>query len=263
MSNKYGFKTITLDIEDGVARLTLNRPERLNAINLALVKELNEAVNDIRENDKIRVLVITGAGTAFCAGGDIKEMETATQEHNQEQLRLSNQALYNLVNLDIPVVTAVNGYAFGAGFNLTLAGDMIIASDQAKFSLAFVNVGLVPEMGGTHFLPRLIGLAKAKELVFSGRQFDAHEAYDLGLITRVVDSESFHLEVDKVVKKLSQSPTIALGIAKKLLNSSLERDLKTTLDFEQVYCIRASQTRDHAEGILAFKEKRKPIFIGK
>ncbi|MCH6267561.1 enoyl-CoA hydratase/isomerase family protein [Neobacillus citreus] len=262
MSSAYEFQTITLDVEDGIARLTLNRPDRLNALNFALIKELDQAASIIQDINEIRVLVITGAGRAFCAGGDVKEMETTTQEQNQEALRLANRALYNIANLEVPVITAVNGYAFGAGFSLALAGDIIIASNQAKFSAAFVKVGLAPEMGGTHFLPRLIGLAKAKELVFSGRTIDAHVAFNLGLISSVVGFEEFNKVVEKEVKKLSQAPTKALGIAKKLLNHSLERDLKTSLIYEQVYCPRAAQTKDHEEAVRAFKEKREPVFTG-
>ena len=262
MSSVYEFKTISLDVEEGIAWITLNRPDSLNALNFALIKELDQAVSFIQDNNKIRVLVITGAGKAFCAGGDVKAMETMTQEDNQEALRLANRALYNIANLEVPVISAVNGYAFGAGFSLALAGDVIIASDQAKFSAAFVKVGLAPEMGGSYFLPRLIGLAKAKELVFSGRTLDAHEAYNLGLISRVVGYEEFNNEVEKEVNKLSQAPTKALGIAKKLLNHSLERDLNTSLIYEQVYCPRAAQTMDHKEAVRAFKEKRLPVFTG-
>jgi 2-(1,2-epoxy-1,2-dihydrophenyl)acetyl-CoA isomerase len=257
------FKTITLEINNKIATLTLNRPESLNAINLALARELDEATGYLQNNsNNIRVLVITGAGRAFCVGGDVKEMEIATPEHNQEELMRANQAIYKIANLDFPVISAINGHAIGAGLNLAMAGDILVASKRAKFSQAFVNVGLVPDLGGTYFLPRLIGFAKAKEMIFSGETIDALEAKNIGLINKVVDDEDFLMEIEKEAKKYSQKPTKALSISKKLLNTCYDRDLKTSLDYEQVYCSMAAQTEDHKEGVLAFIEKRKPNFTG-
>lgn len=257
---------VTYEInQDGVALVKLNRPAQLNALNSQMRVELSEIVRHIATDATVKALVITGEGRAFCAGGDIKEMSASGtpfdgRDRMREQLHKTILAIYNM---EKPVIMAVNGVAVGAGCNFALCGDIILASDQAKFSEIFVKVGLVPDAAGFYFLPRLIGLPKAKELVFRGNIIDACEAERIGLINRVVEHSKLLDEAMGLASELATGPTKAIGLAKTMLNQSLELDLAKSLDYEAMAQSIVKESEDHLEGVQAFKEKRKPHFQGK
>lgn len=194
------FETIIFEKKEGVGRFILNRPEAMNALNNKMREELISAIEETEKDIEIRVLVITGKGRAFCAGGDVKGMGTQERPINPSQIIL------RLANLEKPVISAVNGVAAGGGCNLALAGDIILASDQARFIQSFVRIGLVPDWGGMYFLPRLVGMAKAKELMFTGETIDAKEAERIGLVSKVIPMEEFEGAVNGLAKKLAAGP---------------------------------------------------------
>jgi 2-(1,2-epoxy-1,2-dihydrophenyl)acetyl-CoA isomerase len=251
------FETILFESDDKVAKVSLNRPDALNAINNKMRQELIAAIEEIGNNDQYRVFVMTGKGKAFCAGGDVKGMGTQERPINPSQIIL------RLASLDKPVISAVNGVAAGGGCNLALAGDIILASDQARFIQSFVRIGLVPDWGGMYFLPRLVGMAKAKELMFTGESIDAKEAERIGLVSKVISMEEFEATVNSLAKKLAAGPPRSLSLIKKILNWGQPSDLKTVMELEYLAQGICRETEDHKEGLKAFKEKREPNFTGK
>lgn len=258
------FTEITYNCTNGIATITLNRPESLNALSLSMAREITRAMERARADEDCKVVVITGAGRAFCAGGDIKAMKKGmTTVEGRNYVMEAGRVILAMRDLEKPVIAAVNGYAMGAGFNLALAADLIIAVKEAKFGQVFVQVGLAIDAGGSYFLPRAVGLARAKELVFTGRIIDAEEALSMGLINKVVEKENLEKEVFDLAARLAQGPTQALGLAKMLINNGLQADLETALAneaFAQSICM---QTEDHREGLAAFLEKRAPQFTGR
>ena len=251
------FETILFEKRESVVKITLNRPEAMNALNDKMREELIAAIKEIGNDDQYRVLVMTGKGKAFCAGGDVKGMETQERPINPSQIIL------RLANLEKPVISAVNGVAAGGGCNLALAGDIIVASDQARFIQSFVRIGLVPDWGGMYFLPRLVGMAKAKELMFTGETIDAREAERIGLVSKVISMEEFETTVDGLAKKLAAGPPKSLSLIKKILNWGQQSDLKAVMEMEYLAQGICRETEDHREGLKAFKEKREPDFIGR
>jgi 2-(1,2-epoxy-1,2-dihydrophenyl)acetyl-CoA isomerase len=251
------FETIIFEKKEGVGRFILNRPEAMNALNNKMREELISAIEETEKDIEIRVLVITGKGRAFCAGGDVKGMGTQERPINPSQIIL------RLANLEKPVISAVNGVAAGGGCNLALAGDIILASDQARFIQSFVRIGLVPDWGGMYFLPRLVGMAKAKELMFTGEAIDAREAERIGLVSKVFPSEEFEEAMNGLAKKLAAGPPKSMSLIKKILNWGQQSDLKTVMELEHLAQGICRETEDHKEGLKAFKEKREPNFIGK
>ena len=251
------FETIILGVEGNVAKIELNRPEAMNALSNKMREELISAVEEVEKNVEIRVLVITGKGKAFCAGGDVKGMGT------QERPIKPSQIILRLIHLEKPIISAVNGIAAGGGCNLALAGDIILASDQARFSQSFVRIGLVPDWGGMYLLPRLVGIAKAKELMFTGTMIDAREAEKIGLVSKVIPAEEFETAVNGLAKKLASGPPRALALSKKILNLGWNLDLASVMELEYVAQGICRETEDHKEGLRAFKEKREPRFVGR
>ncbi|MBC7344314.1 MAG: enoyl-CoA hydratase/isomerase family protein [Clostridia bacterium] len=258
------FSEINYNCTNGIATITLNRPESLNALSLSMAREIARAIEQVRADDDCKVVIITGAGRAFCAGGDIKAMQRGmTTVEGREYVMEVGRVILAMRDLEKPIIAAVNGYAMGAGFNLALAADLIIAAKEAKFGQLFVQVGLAIDAGGSYYLPRAVGLARAKELVFTGRIIDAGEAFSMGLINRVTEKESLEEEVVSLATGLARGPTQALGLSKILINSGLETGLEAALAneaFAQSICM---QTADHREGVAAFLEKRAPRFSGK
>lgn len=250
--------------ELGVAIIKLNRPKALNALNLQLRIDLWKTIERFATDDAVKVVLITGEGRAFCVGGDINEMDPKRKAFTARERIRSNvhQMIMTIYKMEKPVIIAVNGLAVGAGFNFALCGDIILASDQAKFSQSFVKVGLVPDCGGFYFLPRLIGLPKAKELVFRGKTISAEEAEKLGLINQVVPHDQLLPEAIELANELAQGPTRAIGLAKTMLNECYEMDLQKSLDYEALAQVITAQSDDHQEGVKAFTEKRKPKFKG-
>ena len=259
--------TVLTERAGGVLRITLNRPDSLNAFTRQLHGELAEALRAAERDAEARVLVITGAGRAFCAGQDLKEARQAGQD---DQPRLSgllrthyNVLIKRLRSLDKPVIAAVNGVAAGAGLGMALACDLRIASSGATFVSAFSAIGLVPDSGTFYHLPRLVGWAKAMELMLTSERVDADEALRLGLVNRVLPAEAFESGVRELAERLASGPTLAYGLIKRGLNRSLSADLDTVLEMEAQYQAVAGQSYDFREGVTAFLEKRKPRFEGR
>lgn len=258
------YENIILDEKEGVAVLTLNNPESRNPLTQETKTEMISALADVEQADEVRALVITGRGAAFCAGGDVKKIgQELTPEEIREVMQKSQQLLRRLINLEKPVIAAVNGDAFGMGCNLALVTDFPIASEKSRFSQVFVKLGLIPDFGALYFLPRLVGLWKSKELAYLGDVISAHEAEKIGLIYKVVPHEELEKEAMGLAGRLASMPTKAIGRAKRVLNQAFDMTLAEVLDEEIDAQIYLSQTEDHREGMRAFLEKRKPKFQGK
>jgi 2-(1,2-epoxy-1,2-dihydrophenyl)acetyl-CoA isomerase len=258
------YETILFDVNNGVATLTLNRPDVYNAFNEQLSSDVNDALKKTAKDKSIRVLIITGAGKAFCSGQDLKSISGNKNRSLSESLyKRYNPMIKAIRNLPIPVVCKLNGVAAGAGCSLALACDMIYASENASLIEVFVNVGLVLDSGSSYFLPRLIGSARAFELATLGSKVSAQQAADWGMINKVVNLEELDNEVNMVANYYASAPTKAIGLMKKMLNKSFSSDLDSMLEYE-AYCQEiAGRSEDYHEGVSAFVDKRKPNFKGK
>ncbi len=258
------YNTITYTLVDGVATLTLNRPDVLNAFNQAMTDEIQDALKKVERDEAARCLVITGAGRAFSAGEDLKSHAGETERSFADSLRNRyNPIIRKLRGLNKPVLGAVNGVAAGAGFSLALACDLRIASDKARFLQAFVRIGLVPDSGSSWFLPRLLGYAKAAELCMLGDEVNAQQALELGLVNRVVPADELAAATTEWAQRLAQGPTLALGLMKRALILGTQGTLDETLDYEVYGQEIAGHSEDAKEGSTAFLEKRKPTFTGR
>ncbi|MEM9887838.1 MAG: enoyl-CoA hydratase-related protein [Bacteroidota bacterium] len=257
--------TILFDQQKGIAKITLNRPKSYNSVTRELAFAFQEALDQCAADEGIRAVVITGAGKAFCAGQDIVEVTSAgkasvfttiLQEH-------FNPIITRIAQLEKPVLAAVNGVAAGAGANIALACDVVVASEAASFIQAFTKIGLIPDSGGTYFLPKLIGFQKALALALLGDKVNATEAEKMGMIYKVFSIESFEAEVQTLAMTLAQMPTKALALTKKAFRMSLTNTLEEQLTVEDELQSIASKTEDCKEGMMAFLEKRRPVFKGK
>ncbi len=258
------YKCLLYEIKDGVATLTLNRPERLNALGDTLRDDLHDAIVKTSENPDVRVMVITGAGKGFCSGGDVKAMSERRDRLLAEKIAPTRDlTVLAMRDAPQPIIAAVNGAAAGAGMNLALGCDIRIASTAAKFSQAFVKRGLHPDWGGTYFLPRVVGMAKAAELIFTGELIDAAEALRLGIVSRVVPPDELMSTAGELARKIAAGPPVAIRLAKRSLYGNAERDLRSALERETFSQNIASETEDAREGIRAFVEKRDPVFRGR
>lgn len=250
--------------KNGVCELRLNRPSVYNSFNKNMALALQSALDDCDKDENIRVILITGEGNAFCAGQDLAE---ATDPNGPELSSIVrdhyNPIIEKIRNIQKPVVAAVNGVAAGAGANIALACDITIAKKSASFIQAFSKIGLIPDSGGTFFLPRIIGMQKALALMMTGDKISAMEADQMNMIYKAVDDDIFENEVDTFCQKLAQMPTKALGLTKNAVNQSFKNDLTEQLELEELLQTEAGQTYDFKEGVQAFIEKRKPVFLGK
>ena len=257
--------SIEFKIEKNTAWISLNRPDVFNSFNREMALLLQKVLDDCASNADVRAMVITGNGKAFCAGQDLKEV--TTPELNPGFKKILEEHYNPIINrirtIEKPIIAAVNGVAAGAGANIALACDVVVASERASFIQAFSKIGLIPDSAGTFFLPRLIGFQKASALMMLGDKISAEEAQNLGMIYKVFAAEDFNAEVIVLAETLSQMPTKALGMTKRLLNQSLTNDLRSQLEIESKLQIEAAQSDDYAEGVAAFVEKRKPNFKGK
>lgn len=247
---------------DGVLWLTLNRPEARNAINHDLRRLLLKAITETAQDPKIRAVVIQGDEKAFCSGGDVKEMGV-DKSIVAMKLREGSAIIEGIANLAKPVIAGVRGHASGAGFSLAMACDHIVAQDDATFTSVFSKRGLIPDLSGTFWLARQVGLYRAKDIVFSARPVSAVEAHSLGLVTTLTSAKDYPSELAKVVKRFATGPTLAFGLAKRLLNHTFESDLATALERERLSQGELSTTSDHLNAIEAFKNKTEPTFEGR
>ncbi|UCF85214.1 MAG: enoyl-CoA hydratase/isomerase family protein [Desulfobacteraceae bacterium] len=258
------YKTIILEERDGLAVLTLNNPENRNPLTEETKSELISALTHVAQTDELRALVITAKGTAFCAGGDVKNVgKELTPDDIRAIMQKSQELLLRLVNLEKPGVAAVNGDAFGMGCNLVLATDFAIASEKSRFCEVFAKIGIVPDFGALYFLPRLIGLWKSKELIYLGDVISADEALKMGLVYQVVSHEQLEKTAMALASRLARMPTLAIGRAKRVLNKAFDMTLAEVLEEEISAQIYLSQTQDYREGMQALLEKRRPKFQGR
>ncbi|ALG74071.1 enoyl-CoA hydratase [Azospirillum thiophilum] len=260
-------KTILLTIADGVATVTLNRPDRLNSFTAAMHEELREAIAELRDDKAVRCLLLTGAGRGFCAGQDLSDRAVAPGAQGPD-LGASIETNYNplvrsLRSLPMPVVCAVNGVAAGAGANIALACDIVLAARSASFIQAFCKIGLIPDSGGTWTLPRLVGHARAIGLAMLGDKVSAEQAEAWGMIWKSVDDDKLMEEAGALARHLASQPTHGLALIKQALNASSANDLDTQLDLERDLQREAGRSRDYREGVAAFVEKRVPKFEGR
>lgn len=261
------YETILLDISNGVATLTLNRPDKLNACTSKMLSELSNVLDDISSNNDVRALLLTGAGRGFCAGQDLGDRQPLPEDERHDLsstlLEGYHPFLQRLYELDIPTICAVNGVAAGAGANIALVCDIVVATASAKFIQAFSKIGLVPDSGGTYNLPRSIGMARAKGMTLLAEPVSASDAENWGMIWKCFPDDSFVDEANAIAIKLAQGPTWGLTLTKRALNASLGNDFYSQLALEAESQKRAGESDDYIEGVSAFMEKRTPVFTGK
>lgn len=261
------YETIQVEAAGGVATITLNRPDALNAFNDTMLGELNDALKNAARDAGVRCVVITGAGRAFCSGQDLKALEKYYENDGRPPFQAHLQKHYNpiatkIATMDKPVIAAVNGVAAGAGCSLALACDLRIAAESARFVQAFIQVGLIPDCGGSFALPRLMGPARAAEFCYFGGKLSPADALNMGLINRVVPDDELLSATQAWAAKLAAMPTRGIALTKRLLAKSLSSTLEQQLEEEAFAQETAGRTHDHAEGVRAFIEKRPPAYKG-
>jgi len=261
-----GSTVVLWERREGVGLITMNRPEKFNAMNRQLIAELRENLEGAEKDEEVKVVVLTGAGEGFCAGGDIeghpsfKTDDPMVREKYMKEAQLITLLLHRMPK---PIIAAVNGVAAGAGLDMAMACDIRIASEEARFTEVFAKAGLIPDMGGTYFLPRLVGVGKALELIFTGDIIDAQEALRIGLVNQVVASSELMTRAMELAKRLAQGPTQSYRLAKLAVYQGLELGLETALEHEVFGQNLLLGTEDVREAAKAFTEKRKPVFKGK
>src|SRR6266850_10624 len=252
-----GYETLIVDQSGPIGTITLNRPDARNALDFAMRRELLTALDEIEANPAARVAILT------CAGGDVKSMrQRSTAADGQVRVGLLNRAVLRLVNFPLPTIAMVDGYAVGAGSNLALCCDLIVASDRAKFGELFCKIGLAVDGGGTWLLSRVVGMARAKELVFTGDVIDAAEAHRIGLVNRVVPTAELATATRALAERIAAGPPLALKLDKQALNRAASTDLAAALEVEAFSQALAVASDDHQEGVAAFFDKRPPKFNG-
>jgi len=261
------YETIEFEITDGVAVLTLNRPDSLNSFNAQMHGEVKEALKAVKKSDEVRCLLITGNGRGFCAGQDLSDRNVAPgaeMPNLGESIEKNYNPLIRTINgLEMPVICAVNGVAAGAGANIAFACDIVLAAKSASFIQAFCKIGLVPDSGGTYTLPRLVGPARAMALAMLGDKIKAEQAEQWGMIWKAIDDEALKDEALAMAKQLATQPTRGLALIKRAINASWDNSFDEQLDLERDLQTLAGRTDDYREGVAAFMEKRQPNFTGK
>ena len=260
------YETIKYELNKGIATLTFNRPEVFNSLNEQMHKELKSAITEIKKDKTIRVLIITGEGKAFCAGQDLNDRSVndgdTKLDLGESIERKYNPLIKSLYNLEIPVICKINGVAAGAGANIAIACDIVLAAKSASFIQAFSKIGLIPDSGGTFTLPRLIGFNLASALMMTGDKLTADEALQHGMIYKVYDDSELNRQSIELGLKMAAMPTKALGLTKRILNQSYTNTISQQLDFEKEIQVESANSYDYNEGVKAFLEKRKPEFKG-
>ena len=253
------YQTIILEKKNNIATVTLNRPDRLNALTNQLADELSDAFSSADRDKETRVVVITGAGRAFCSGVDLKERGGGRSQMG----RTLADTLFAAVNIDKPVIASINGVAVGGGCTITLSCDIRIASEDAKFQLPFTRLGICTELGSTYLLPRLIGMGKACELILTSKMIDAKEAQEIGLVNQVVPASELVKTTYEMASSIAKLPPLAVQVNKRGLRQAMNTDLLSQLQYETLATAYLSDTEDRKEAIKAFLEKREPIFTGR
>jgi len=256
--------TVLLQKENGVGYITLNRPEKYNSYNREMSVELQDYLDECAADDEVRCIYLTGAGKGFCSGQDLSEAMNPTPEEFERIVREHyNATILRLRSIEKPIIAAVNGVAAGAGANIALACDIVLAKESASFIQAFSKIGLIPDSGGTFFLPRLVGLQRAAALMMTGDKVSAAEAMNMGMIYKYYADADFEQETRKMAQSLAHMPTLGIGLTKRLLNQTFNHSLEQQLDAEKHTQVIAGASYDFKEGVQAFMEKRKPVFKGK
>ena len=260
------YKNLTVERANHVATLTLSRPDAYNALNMPLGRELFEASLELDDDPDVRCIVITGAGRAFCAGGDVKDFVDnlgRIGSHIKELTTYLHGTVSRFCRSDKPVIMAINGIAAGGGFSFALSGDLVVAAESAKFTMAYSKIAATPDGSSSYFLPRLIGLRRAMELYFTNRVLTAREALEWGLVTRVVPDGELKATVAALAAELAQGPTKAFGAAKRLLHQSTWESLETQMELEAQAIAASGRTEDFRAGVTAFAQKATPTFQGR
>ncbi|MGK5506917.1 enoyl-CoA hydratase-related protein [Brevibacillus formosus] len=258
------YDTILYEVSEGVAVVTLNRPDKFNAFTAVMNKEITDALKQAQKDADVRCIVLTGAGRAFNAGQDLSDVSGGGDVDYGGFLRdRYNPMILQFQKTEKPIIAAVNGVAAGAGMSVALACDIRLASEKASFVNAFVNIGLVPDSGGCYYLPRIVGIGKALELAMTGEKVSAEEALRIGLVNQVYPAESFIEDALAYARKLASLPTKGIGLIKRTMYKGLEMGLEETLEYEAFAQEAAGSTADHKEGVTAFMEKRAPRFTGR
>ncbi|MFM0245620.1 enoyl-CoA hydratase/isomerase family protein [Paraburkholderia sediminicola] len=252
--------TLLVDIDDGVATLTLNRPRQKNAMNRAMFAALRDAIYTIRADRAVRAVILCGAGTDFCSGGDVHGMDAPDALTGRNRMDDVQGWIGMLIDLDRPVIAAVDGVAYGGGFSLALAADFVVATPRARFCLPFLKVGLVPDCGALYTLPRVVGMACAKSLVFSAREVGAEEAQRIGAVLEIVSQEALTERARQLAVSLVSASPVAYGLAKRALNQSYQSSLSGMLEVEALAQGIAISTDYHREAVRRFKDKEPPMF---
>ncbi|MER2089852.1 MAG: enoyl-CoA hydratase [Sporosarcina sp.] len=254
------YENIDVKFENKVCVVTLNRPEKRNALGQEMREELRSFFTSIKDNDEIKVILLTGEGKAFSAGGDLSALKTVDAVSGRRRLQAGHDMIHSILDLEKPVIAAVNGVAAGAGVSLALACDVIIAGHSTSFIQSFIKVGLIPDLGSIYFLPRLIGRHRAMELMLTGGKISADQAQQMGVINRIVPDDSLLDEAYSLAATLAEGPAIAMGLTKRVTNKSILTDINETLELEGFAQGMCFETEDFKEGVNAFFEKRKPQF---
>lgn len=259
------FSALQFEVRDHVAHITLNRPQAANTLNVEMSMDLMRAALRCEEDRSVRAVLLSGAGSAFCAGGDLKGFHAhldGLPAHIKEVVTYLHTALSHLTRMNAPLVTAVHGFAAGAGFSLACASDLVVAGESARFTVAYTRAGLTPDGSATHFLPRIVGLNRALDLALTNRTLSAREAMEWGIVSRVAPDAEVHAQAEELAKQLAAGPTCAFGNVKRLMRTGWTETLETQMAYEADSIAEMTRLADGREGVTAFVEKRAPHFIG-